>query len=98
MGVFANEIDAARAYDRAFIRAKGRNAAEIAGKLNFPLSDYDIEDAIEAGASKEGAATLSSMPLTSHCNSPMGFVETANTMMPHYYDPRDITLLLSGTS
>lgn len=37
LGVYATEIEAARAYDRALISALGLEAASL---LNFPLLDY----------------------------------------------------------
>ncbi|EFN55119.1 hypothetical protein CHLNCDRAFT_23683, partial [Chlorella variabilis] len=38
LGLFAEEADAARAYDRALVRLRGRGAA-----TNFALSDYRTE-------------------------------------------------------
>eukprot|EP00884_Botryococcus_braunii_P009510 jgi/Botrbrau1/18560/Bobra.0367s0009.2 len=40
LGHFANEVDAARAFDRNSIMLKGKDAA----KLNFPISDYNLEE------------------------------------------------------
>lgn len=56
LGTFSNEMDAARLYDRSLIKWKGREGAQQDGRLNFPISDYDEDDAIEAGILEEGAA------------------------------------------
>ncbi len=55
VGSYADEVEAARAYDHAVLRKKGDDARGRA-RMNFPVSDYNLQD-ILAESCWEAAAT-----------------------------------------
>jgi hypothetical protein len=52
LGHFTIEEEAARAFDKQSIRLKGRDAA----KLNFPITDYKVEELINAPQAPQEAS------------------------------------------
>ncbi len=47
-GSFTEEVEAARAYDRAVLRLRGQDARSRS-RMNFPLSDYNLDELGVAG-------------------------------------------------
>ncbi|GIL94369.1 hypothetical protein Vretimale_593, partial [Volvox reticuliferus] len=48
IGSFTEEVEAARAYDRAVLRLRGQDARSRS-RMNFPLSDYNLDELGVAG-------------------------------------------------
>lgn len=61
IGSFQQEIEAARAYDRAVLRLRGQDARSRS-RMNFPIGDYNLDEiAAEAAALAAAEAAVSAV-------------------------------------